>query len=201
MTSITTPDVTCIECGGSFARAETIRYGDDFVCGQCKHAYFERIWQSEAAPKVTAPSFATFGSRFAAKLVDTVIMYVVQLPLTLVLVLGVPKEQLPTPGHVPTTFSALVFGVYGLSFALTAAYNIYFVGRHGATPGKMALRIRVINADGSAPSYRHAAARYFAELLSGLTCFFGYLVAAFDQEGRALHDHVASTRVVQRAAG
>jgi uncharacterized RDD family membrane protein YckC len=204
MTSATTPDgsaprVTCIECGGAFAPADTIRYQGNYVCSNCKQAYFERMWAQQEAPKVVEPTFASFGSRFAAKLVDTVIMYVVQLPLTMVLVLGVPREQLQAPGKLPVTFSALVVVVYALSFAITAAYNIYFIGRHGATPGKMALKIKVVSAEGGALSYRRAAARYFAEVLSGLTCFFGYIVAAFDKEGRTLHDHVASTRVVLKA--
>ncbi len=45
-----------------------------------------------------------------------------------------------------------MMGVLGLSaligLALGAAYEVYFLSAHGATPGKMALGLRVIRADG-----------------------------------------------------
>ncbi|MFZ5897219.1 MAG: RDD family protein [Myxococcota bacterium] len=190
--------VTCVECGQSFEPRETIRYQGNYVCRGCKDIYFERVHASEpSAPVETKPKYATFGSRFAAKLVDTLILYVLQLPLTALLALTVPKAQLAELGKFPIVWSPAVATVYALSLAISAAYQIYFTGRHGATPGKMALKIRVVCADGSALNYSRAAGRYLGELVSSLTCWLGYLLAAFDQEGRALHDHIAATRVVQ----
>lgn len=188
--------VTCVECGKDFAPAETIRYQGVYVCQACKQAYFDRLWAAQA-PLPATPRFASFGSRLAAKLIDTVILYVVQLPLSVAFVLNAPKQPNGDALEAPIVFSGVGVILYVLSLAITAAYNVYFVGRHGATPGKMALKIKVVMADGSALSYRRAASRYFGELLSSLTCLAGYLVAAFDQEGRALQDHVAGTRVVQ----
>jgi hypothetical protein len=31
-----------------------------------------------------------------------------------------------------------------------------------------------------------------------MTCFIGYIIAAFDNEKRALHDHICTTRVVYK---
>lgn len=190
--------VTCVECGKDCAPSQTIRYQGVYVCSDCKQGYFDRLWAAEAAP-VAARTYASFGSRLAAKLIDTVIMYVVQLPLTVVLVLHAPKQANTSALQAPLVLSTLGVAVYALSFAITAAYNIYFVGKHGATPGKMALKIKVVTVDGSALTYGRAAARYWGEVLSGLTCMAGYIVAAFDKEARALHDHVANTRVVPNA--
>lgn len=190
--------VTCVECGKDFAPSETIRYQGVYVCGECKHGYFDRMWADKVEPAAAPIAYASFGSRLAAKLIDTVIMHVVQLPLSIVFVLTAPRAPNGEP-QAPLVFSTLGILIYALSFAITAAYNIYFVGRHGATPGKMALKIKVVSADGAAITYGRAASRYLGEVLSSLTCMAGYFVAAFDQEVRALQDHVAGTRVVQNA--
>jgi hypothetical protein len=36
----------------------------------------------------------------------------------------------------------------------------------------------------------------FAELVNQFTCAIGYIIAGFDSEKRALHDHICSTRVI-----
>jgi len=47
-------------------------------------------------------------------------------------------------------------------------------------------------------TYGRATGRCFAEILSGMICYIGYLMAAFDEEKRALHDRICNTRVVKR---
>ncbi|MND07279.1 RDD family protein [compost metagenome] len=54
-----------------------------------------------------------------------------------------------------------------------------------------------MRADGSAVTTGRAAGRYFATLLSSLTLLIGFVIAAFDEQKRALHDHVADTRVIR----
>jgi uncharacterized RDD family membrane protein YckC len=54
----------------------------------------------------------------------------------------------------------------------------------------------VVTADGGRVSYLRALGRYFAKMLSGFTCLIGYIIAAFDGQKRALHDHICNTRVV-----
>jgi uncharacterized RDD family membrane protein YckC len=77
------------------------------------------------------------------------------------------------------------------------AYTIFFVGKFGATPGKMALRLRVVLSNGGKVGWGRATGRYFAELLSSLTLGIGYLIAAFDDQKRTLHDHICDTRVIR----
>lgn len=78
----------------------------------------------------------------------------------------------------------------------SAGYEALFVGRYMATPGKMICNLRVVRSDGSRLTYARALGRHFAKLLSQLTLSIGFLIAAFDDQKRALHDHVADTRVV-----
>jgi uncharacterized RDD family membrane protein YckC len=60
----------------------------------------------------------------------------------------------------------------------------------------MALGLKVTGANGSPVSAGLAAGRYFARILSWLTLCIGFIIAAFDSEKRALHDHICGTRVV-----
>jgi uncharacterized RDD family membrane protein YckC len=84
-----------------------------------------------------------------------------------------------------------------LFFALEGGYIVFFLGKYGATPGKMACKIKVVNADGSPITYSRASGRFFSEILSGLLCGVGYLMAGFDDEKRALHDRLCNTRVIK----
>ena len=79
---------------------------------------------------------------------------------------------------------------------LQVIYTTFFVGKFGGTPGKLALGLRIIRADGSRVSYGRAFGRFFAEILSGLILDIGYIMAAFDDEKRSLHDRICDTRVV-----
>jgi uncharacterized RDD family membrane protein YckC len=90
------------------------------------------------------------------------------------------------------TLAQLIF--YGVS----VLYSIFFVGKYGATPGKMVCKIHIVTATGEKVTYGRATGRAFAELLSGLVCNIGYLIAAFDKEKRSLHDHICNTRVVYK---
>jgi uncharacterized RDD family membrane protein YckC len=54
-----------------------------------------------------------------------------------------------------------------------------------------------VRADGGRLGGWRAFARYWAEQVTGLTFFAGYVMAAFDEEKRALHDFICDTRVVR----
>lgn len=120
------------------------------------------------APADAAPDFepAGFWVRGGAFLVDSVI-----------LALG---GLLPVPG------APILIGL---------AYKTVFVSQGGQTPGKMAAGLRVIRADGEPVAVGRSLGRALAEYLSGMLLGLGYVIAAFGEK-RALHDHVAGTRVV-----
>jgi uncharacterized RDD family membrane protein YckC len=84
-----------------------------------------------------------------------------------------------------------------LEYGLPAAYEIFFIGKYGATPGKMLLKIKVASPDGGKISYARSTGRYFAKMLSGLpTLFIGFLMAFWTEERKALHDLICQTRVI-----
>jgi len=89
-------------------------------------------------------------------------------------------------------------GVFLLGFPIF--YYVYLHGAFGQTFGKMALRIRVLNEDGSPISHRKALARWFGYLLCDLTLCLGYAWAAFDSRKQGFHDRICGTIVVRTGA-
>lgn len=87
-----------------------------------------------------------------------------------------------------------------LIFAALAAavYSALSVALMGATPGKMLFRLSVVGRDGQRPSPRRAAVRAALSLLSFALLGLGCLLALFSRSGRALHDFLAGTYVVER---
>lgn len=86
-------------------------------------------------------------------------------------------------------------GIFLLGFPVF--YYVYLHGSYGQTFGKMAMRIRVLNEDGTAIDHRKALARWFGYLLCDLTLYFGYFWAAFDSRKQGLHDRICRTIVVK----
>ncbi len=60
------------------------------------------------------------------------------------------------------------------------------------------LGLKIVTSTGEPLTYARALGRFFAEMISALTCYIGYIMAAFDEETRALHDRICDTRVVKK---
>mgnify|MGYP003387956060 CR=1 FL=1 len=73
----------------------------------------------------------------------------------------------------------------------------------GQTPGKKALSIRIVDAQGNPPGTGRALARYFGFLLEGLAMYvffaglLGWLWPLWDANKQAWHDKVAGTYVIR----
>ena len=140
--------------------------------------------------------YAGFWIRFLAKMIDGLIIGVlVGIPIAFFLV---PRLASGSPAQLHswlTYFTAMPWQI--LEAALGLLYNALFLGRFGATPGKMALGLKVVSPDGVPISYGRAFGRSAGEILSHIICLIGYVIAAFDPQKRTLHDHIASTRVIR----
>ena len=98
----------------------------------------------------------------------------------------------------PPLFFALFFGGLGLIFFVALFYEAHLTAKHGATWGKSALGIKVVNADGSRISTAKSWGRCLANLISSQLCNLLYLMPLFDEQKRALHDYICDTRVVRK---
>lgn len=133
---------------------------------------------------------APFSLRCGALLVDyTIVMAVVALSTLLARALG--------SGARWTGQTVLTMGY--LSAAALAVLNfVVLASVAGRTFGKWVTGLRIERKDGSPISFARACLRHFVGyLLTLLTFGIGFLVAAFNIQGRALHDYVAGTVVVR----
>lgn len=178
----------CCECGRVFNQNDMIRHGDSWVCAACKPVFLQRIKEGAVLPGVM--KYGGFWIRFGAKFIDGLILQAVNFGMGLLgSMIGSAFES---PGAALATQGVVML----LSILTAATYTTLLVGRYGATLGKMACGLRVVMPDGSKVSYGRALGRYFAEMLSGLTFSIGYIMAAFDDEKRTLHDRICNTRVI-----
>jgi len=143
-------------------------------------------------------AYAGFWVRLGAKLIDALILLVVLgVPLFVLLLANlIPQIQRGGPPPDPAAFIGMQV-LFQVVFVLGAVvFNTFFIGRFGATPGKMVLGLKVVTPEGEPVTYLRAFGRAWAEQLSGMLCDLGYIIAAFDNEKRTLHDHLCRTRVV-----
>jgi uncharacterized RDD family membrane protein YckC len=163
-------------------------------------------WEGLASEETT--QYCGFWIRFCARMLDGLILGTVTLPLSL-------TNQVITMRSIPFTdpgaemnrlensaflgpFLTIQAGFLLASLILAFAYEVFFVGRFGGTPGKLLLRMRIVRADFSRLTYGRAAIRFFGRMLTELTMYIGYIMVGFDPQRRALHDYVADTRVIKR---
>ena len=171
----------CTECGRNFQVEDLLAYQEHLVCAECKPGFAQRLRQGVALSR--SMEYGGFWVRFAARLLDGVIMGGTNFAIGLLFAALVRSSAL-------AAISAL------LGLAIGFAYEVWFVAHFGATPGKMVFRLKVVTPDGGPISTGRAIGRYFGYWLDGITLLIGYVIAAFDDQKRALHDHICGTRVI-----
>ena len=175
--------VECTVCHQTFPSDQTIKYGTVHVCAGCKPRFMQSL--REGAKFSGTLELAGIGRRFLADIVDTILLYVII--FSLMFAVFALQTQ-------PGAGAFFVINVFPTLLMLT--YQTIFLGWKGQTLGKMALKVIVVNPDGSKISYAKALGRAAAEILSGCLLAIGYLIAFWDDEKRTLHDRLANTRVI-----
>jgi len=124
----------------------------------------------------SSPDYAGFWQRAAAVLVDALIVLVLLAPL--VVVLGPRTSDL-------------------LGFLAVAVAVIGFWRYCGATPGKIALGVKIVDATtGGPPTLGRLVLRFLAYFVSAFPLYLGFLWAAFDRRKQGWHDKIARTVVI-----
>lgn len=147
---------------------------------------------SEGPPADVAPVGAPAVARVLSLLLDVALLAAID---TAVIYLttqmaGVPLQAAATLPVVP--LAAFVLG-------LNVAYLAVFTANGGQTLGKMALGLRVEGTDG-ALTFGGAVVRVAAAIAGGLVMGAGFAPALWRDDRRAVHDHIAHTRVVKVTA-
>jgi uncharacterized RDD family membrane protein YckC len=153
---------------------------------------------AEAAAPVP---YAGFWRRLAAFLIDTVLLAAASYAVGFVLVLFAFASVFAAGQSLSDDkLTGITIGAYVIEVVLVW---LYYAGLESspwqATIGKRVMRLAVTDVEGRRISFARATGRYFAKLLSVLTLFIGFVIAAFTRRKQALQDLLAGTLVYQRA--
>ncbi len=144
---------------------------------------------------------AGFWIRFVAYMIDALIVTAVS-----VLVIGIcvgvviltdESLDLENPGGIVI---GAVLVVIAVLIVINWLYEALMTSSpRGATLGKLALGLRIVRADGAQLSFGRATARHFLKFMITplVPLAIGYLMAAFTNRKRALHDILADTLVIK----
>lgn len=145
---------------------------------------------------------AGFLRRWAALFVDQIIIGMAYYAVFFVLLIGFGAAGAGLGGEgLESAMLGVTLIAYPIYFLIAGAYYVGFESSASqATPGKLLLGIKVCDAQGWRLSVGHALGRWVAAALSYLTLFIGFLMAAFTEQKKALHDYVSATQVVDRWA-
>lgn len=191
------PDTAvCAVSGRRLPKSEMLEFEGRWVSAEHKEEFFQRLREGVGLPSEMV--YAGFGRRFLAKFVDGLIVGVVNMAIAFFIGLAMAGAIAASQSDGAVGMAILLQVLVQLSgILITLAYAIFFIRKYDATPGKLALGMRLVRADGSKLSKGRIVGRYFAEWLSSLTLLIGYLMAAFDKEQRrSLHDRIVDTRVI-----
>ncbi len=151
--------------------------------------------ESEALEKVKMEP-AGFWVRVVATIIDGIIMTIVHIPINMVF---------PTPNHMQyAQFDATTYTNIGINslFSLLVIFFYYgwFYKNKGATPGKMAMDLKVINTEtGQNVSYTRAFFRETVGKFCSMMVFgIGFIMVAFRSDKKALHDLLLNTKVLKK---
>ncbi len=141
--------------------------------------------------------YAGFWRRLLAFLLDSFLFSAVVAPL---LVLSYGRDYFYWSSE-----QTGIFAMYGLiDFLLTTLLPLLLIigfwVKLGATPGKLLLDCRVVDANTLQPlSWKKALLRCLAYVASALPLYLGFVWIAVDKRKQGLHDKLAKTLVLHQA--
>jgi uncharacterized RDD family membrane protein YckC len=181
--------VRCASCAEAFCGDCIVGIGGLALCGPCKTEWlFDRL---SGLPD-TRLDLASIWRRFLALTLDGLIVGLPYLVFFLILVSQIAFERRGPPS-LPLWLQLMPFFLIPLAIV----YHGWMLAARGQTLGKMALHIRVVDAEGGPlrPGQawgRAVLQRIFVSCLSVLN----YVPAFFTPERTCIHDMAAKTRVV-----
>ncbi|HET7204179.1 MAG TPA: RDD family protein [Steroidobacteraceae bacterium] len=133
--------------------------------------------------------YVGFWPRVAATLIDTVLIVLICWPMVTVIY-----------GWRYWTSGALIQGPadFVINWVLPAIAVVIFWLYRQATPGKIAIGARIVDAEtGEKPSTAQFVGRYFGYYVSTIPLLLGFVWVAFDSRKQGWHDKLAGTVVVR----
>ena len=129
-------------------------------------------------------SYAGFWKRFDALSIDLAIILLISFILFALLTF-VSKQN----AHFQIILEVIL-----------VAYNVFFITKNGATPGKRLLKLKVVTKDLKKPSFAQVLLReVLGRVIDTFTFCIGNVASIFNKKKRTLHDVIAGTYVIDDA--
>lgn len=150
---------------------------------------------------------AGFWRRFVAWVLDMILISIVISPIKYILMpasysnyFNKVMKALESGDQVPLLPMNDILLISILSTVSALITWFYFASwessKHQATPGKLAIGLKVIDVTGQKLSFWRASGRYAGKLVSNLTCLIGYMIAGWTTHKQALHDKLSDCLVI-----
>lgn len=141
------------------------------------------------AMQQTMWEYAGFWRRFMAHVIDTLLIILfISIPATILFGGSAPIEL----GVIPKISTQDIIGQL-----VMAGFIIAFWVRYLGTPGKMAMKVRIVHEDTRLPlSIAQASWRFVAYLISTIPFGLGFIWIAFDSRKQGWHDKLAKSVVI-----
>jgi uncharacterized RDD family membrane protein YckC len=140
--------------------------------------------------------YAGFWRRLAAFLLDSFLFSAVIAPVQL-LIYG--RDYFYWSSEQSGIFAAYGLADFLLTTLLPVLLIIAFWVKLGATPGKLLMDCRVVDANTHKPlSWKKALLRCLAYIVSALPLYLGFVWIAVDKRKQGLHDKLARTLVLHQ---
>ena len=141
-----------------------------------------------AQPGQEELEYVGFWARVVAALIDTMMIVVITVPLTYLVYGKVSAGEGIAQGPLDIA----------INWLLPAGLVIWLWTKLQATPGKMALSARIVDADtGAAPTLTQFVIRYVGYFVSTLPLCLGLIWVGVDARKQGWHDKMARTVVVR----
>jgi uncharacterized RDD family membrane protein YckC len=180
--------------------AERCDCGYDFISGNMKESYLGEQGPSPAEKIAQTQNAGLVTRRWGATVVDlAVLLLIIIFPVLII------RLAFSSTNADEYFFNKSAFGYAMAIWAVVAMffYYIFLEGRYGWTIGKLATKIRVVNAYGALPGYKKAFLRTILRLIEVNPFLFGGLPAGIivmvSRNRQRLGDMAANTFVLHSA--
>lgn len=174
-----------------------------FNCGNSLASYSSLTSTSSVSSQTQTTKsgviYAGFWKRFAAFILDILIIVLLSIPyflllipilIPVVVITGNDQQKIANVTNALTNIGS--FFISWLYYALMES------SKKQGTFGKMALGIKVVDIEGKQISFWRATSRYFSRIVSAFLFCVGYLMITFTEKKQALHDKIANCLVVNK---
>ena len=170
--------VQCSQCYRQGSSDDMVQYQGHWVCAECKSTFYQRVREGGVVIPESGQDgplrFAGFWIRVGSGILDSLIL------LVLFSVIGMITAFLQASSRMDLeTVMFMQFALLILQVTIFLAYVTVFLGKFGATPGKMACGLKVRTSDGQPITMARAFGRGWAVILSSFISYVVILIIIF----------------------